>query len=56
MAYVSFGSMVMNIILNFILMKYYGIFGIAICTILIQITKYLVFLKYVKKQKRIMVN
>lgn len=39
MAYVSFGSLVLNIILDFILIKYYGVLGIAICTTVVIIIK-----------------
>jgi len=56
MAYVSFGSMTLNIILDFILMKFYGLYGIALCTTVIQIIKSLFFLKYTVKQKKIMIN
>ncbi len=32
MAYVSFGALALNIILDYILMRYFGVFGIALCT------------------------
>lgn len=55
MAYVSLGSMLLNIVLDIILMKYYGVFGIAICTTVIHIIKIGVFYTYTHKQKKIMV-
>jgi putative peptidoglycan lipid II flippase len=55
MAYVSLGAMILNIILDFVFMKFYGILGIAICTTIIQIIKIVVFYYYTDKQKRIMI-
>ena len=55
MAYVSFGSMLLNIILDFILMKYYGVMGIALCTALLQIIRSLVLFKYTVNQNKVRV-
>lgn len=56
LAYVSFGTMLFNFILDYIFMKLYGIIGIAICTTVVQIIKVFVFMQYAKKQqKRIVV-
>jgi len=52
MAYVSFGALVINIILDYILMQYYGIFGIAICTTVVVIIKNLVLFGYILKLRR----
>jgi putative peptidoglycan lipid II flippase len=52
MAYVSFGSMLLNILLDFILMDIYGILGIAICTLLIEIIRGLILLKYTDNQRK----
>ena len=56
MAYVSLGSFILNVILDFLLMKYYGIIGIALCTTVIEIIKISVFLKYANIQKKKMLN
>ncbi|MGJ8685714.1 MAG: murein biosynthesis integral membrane protein MurJ [Nonlabens sp.] len=42
MAYVSFGALVLNIILDYVLIQYYGILGIAICTTVVVILKNIV--------------
>ena len=52
MAYVSFGALVINIILDYILIQYYGIFGIAICTTVVVIIKNLVLFGYTVKLSR----
>lgn len=52
LAYVSFGTMLFNFILDYIFMQFYGILGIAICTTVVQILKVLVFLQYARKQKK----
>ena len=54
MAYVSLGSMLLNIILDFILMNWVGLIGIALCTTIIQILKIFVFYNYTNKQKRLL--
>ncbi|PWI29339.1 virulence factor MviN [Flavobacteriaceae bacterium LYZ1037] len=53
MAYVSFGSMTLNIILDFIFMKLYGVYGIVLCTTTIYIIRSLVLFSYANKQKKI---
>jgi len=53
MAYVSFFSMLLNIILDYLLLKIYGIFGIAMCTVVLQILRSFVLLKYTTKQRYI---
>ncbi len=52
LAYVSFGTMLFNFILDYIFMQFYGILGIAICTTVVQILKVLVFMQYARKQKK----
>ena len=52
LAYISFGSVILNIFFDFILMNIYGILGIAICTLLIEIIRSLFLMKYVNTQKR----
>ncbi|MCX7548392.1 polysaccharide biosynthesis C-terminal domain-containing protein [Xanthomarina sp. F1114] len=51
MAYVSFFSMLLNILLDYILLKIYGVFGIAFSTIILQIVRSMVLLKYTTKQR-----
>lgn len=51
MAWVSFGSMLANIVLDYILMKFYGIYGISICTTVIYIVRSLILLKFTINQK-----
>lgn len=53
LAYVSLGSVILNIIFDFILMKFYGILGIAICTLIIEIIKSFFLLKFVNSQKKV---
>jgi putative peptidoglycan lipid II flippase len=52
MAYVSFGSMTLNIILDYILLKFYGVFGIVLCTTILFIVRSLVLFSYANKQNR----
>ncbi|MGY0392431.1 murein biosynthesis integral membrane protein MurJ [Bizionia sp. KMM 8389] len=54
MAYVSLGSMIINIILDFILMKWIGLIGIALCTTIIQVLKIAIFYNYTNKQKQLL--
>ncbi|TYB76237.1 murein biosynthesis integral membrane protein MurJ [Bizionia myxarmorum] len=56
MAYVSLGSMLLNIILDFILMKWIGLIGIALCTTIIQVLKIFVFYNYTNKQKQLLTS
>lgn len=46
MAYVSFVALVLNIVLDYILIQYYGIFGIALCTTLVVIIKDIALISY----------
>lgn len=46
MAYVSFGALALNIILDYFLIQYYGILGIALCTTVVIITKGLLLIYY----------
>lgn len=49
MAYVSLGALVLNIVLDYILIQYYGILGIALCTTIVIIGKDTVLLYYTYK-------
>ncbi|MBO0330173.1 polysaccharide biosynthesis C-terminal domain-containing protein [Muricauda sp. CAU 1631] len=51
MAIVSFVSIVLNVILNFILVKPYGVFGIAIATTVVVILRNLILFYFTKVQK-----
>ncbi|NHF61539.1 virulence factor MviN [Flavobacteriaceae bacterium TP-CH-4] len=53
MAYVSLGALILNIILDYILMQYYGVFGIALCTTIVIILKNIILFYYTYKQSRI---
>lgn len=50
MAYVALGSMILNFILDYLLMKLYGVYGIALCTTIIYIIRSLILLKYTVNQ------
>lgn len=39
MAYVSFGALIANIVLDYVLIRYFGILGIALCTTIVVIIK-----------------
>ncbi len=52
MALVSFIGVVLNIILDMVLMKFYGIYGIAICTTLVVIIRFLILLNYTYRLKK----
>ncbi len=52
MAYISLVALVLNIILDYILMQYYGILGIAICTTVVVILKNLAMFIYIYKLKK----
>jgi len=54
MAYVSFGSMILNIILDFVLIKYYGIMGIALCTAILQIVRSIILFLYTVNQNKVL--
>ena len=51
MAYISLAALILNIILDYILMQYYGIYGIALCTTIVVILKNIAMFIYLKKQK-----
>ncbi len=51
MAQLAFGSMLLNILLDYIFMEYYGIYGIALCTTVIYIIRSVILLRYTIKQK-----
>lgn len=53
LAYVSLGTMLLNFILDYIFMQFYGILGIAICTTVVQILKVLIFIQYARKQQKL---
>lgn len=50
MAYVSLITMILNIILDFALVNYIGLMGIALCTALLHAFRYVLFFRYVKLQ------
>ncbi|CAM4382637.1 murein biosynthesis integral membrane protein MurJ [Zobellia nedashkovskayae] len=52
MAYVSFGALVLNIILDYILIQYYGILGIAICTTVVVILKNVIMFYFTFKESK----
>jgi len=52
MAYVSLGALILNIILDYILMKFYGIFGIALSTTIITVIRSITFYFYLIKLQR----
>ncbi|WP_418511285.1 murein biosynthesis integral membrane protein MurJ [Corallibacter sp.] len=56
MAYVSFGAMLLNIILDFAFMNWLGLIGIALCTTIIQVIKIFVFYGYTNKQKHLLTS
>lgn len=49
MAYVSLGALVLNIVLDYVLIQYYGILGIALCTTIVVVGKDIVLLYYAYK-------
>ncbi|HZW63242.1 MAG TPA: lipid II flippase MurJ [Flavobacteriaceae bacterium] len=53
MAYISLITVILNVLLDFILMKKIGIIGIALCTAFLQLFRSVVFLLYTLKQKRL---
>ncbi len=55
MAYISFVALILNIILDYIFMQYYGIFGIALCTTVVVILKNLAMFVYILRLKRFVV-
>lgn len=55
MAYISFVALILNIILDFIFMQYYGIYGIALCTTVVVILKNLAMFAYIYRLKTVVV-
>ncbi|UWX56104.1 polysaccharide biosynthesis C-terminal domain-containing protein [Maribacter litopenaei] len=49
MAYIALIALILNIILDYILMKFYGVFGIAICTTIVTVIKSLIMYLYLKR-------
>lgn len=56
MAYVSLGSMIANLILDYFLMKIYGVYGIALCTTVIGIIRSLVLLRFTINQGKLTIK
>jgi putative peptidoglycan lipid II flippase len=55
MAYVSLLTVILNIVLDFIFMEYFGIIGIALCTAILQILRSIIYLLFTIKQKNLVV-
>ena len=55
MAYVSFITVILNIILDFVFMEYFGIIGIALCTAILQIFRGIIYLTFTIKQQKLIV-
>lgn len=53
MAYVSLGSMLINIVLDYLFMMWYGIYGLVLCTTTIYIVRSLVLYTYARKQNKL---
>jgi len=53
MAYVSLGSMLLNILLDYLFMIWYGIYGLVLCTTTIYIVRSLVLYSYARKQNKL---
>ena len=51
MAYVSFGAVILNVILDYVFIKYFGIFGIALCTTIVIILKNIFLLYFAVKTR-----
>ncbi len=51
MAYISLVALVLNIILDFIFMKLYGVYGIALCTTIITVLKSITMYWYLRRLK-----
>jgi len=49
MAWVSFGNLILNVIFNMILIKYYEVYGVVIGTSILRILTFMVYLTYIKK-------
>jgi|SRR5690554_40272 len=53
MAYVSLGSMFLNIALDYLFMIWYGIYGLVLCTTSIYIARSIILYSYAKKQNKL---
>ncbi|WJJ95489.1 murein biosynthesis integral membrane protein MurJ [Algibacter luteus] len=51
MAKVSFVAVILNLVLDFIFMKYYGVYGIALCTTTVFIVRAVILYRYTLKLK-----
>ena len=51
MAYISFVALILNLILDYIFIEMYGIFGIALCTTIITVLKSMTMYWYLKRLK-----
>ena len=49
MAYISFVALILNLILDYIFMEIYGVFGIALCTTIITVLKSIAMYLYLKR-------
>lgn len=56
MAYVSLISIIINIVLNFILIKFYGVYGIAIATTTVVIIRNVILFLFTIKQRNIILK
>ncbi len=56
MAYISFVALIINIILDYIFMQYYGIWGIALCTTVVVILKNTAMFVYIYKLRKSVVQ
>jgi len=52
MAYISLAALVLNLILDYIFIDLYGVFGIALCTTVITVLKSITMYQYLKKISR----
>jgi len=52
MAKVSLFAVILNLILDFVFMKYFGVFGIALCTTTVYIIRAIILYRYTLKLKR----
>ena len=49
MAYISLVALVLNVILDYVFMEIYGVFGIALCTTVITVLKSMTMYWYLKR-------
>jgi len=52
MAYISLVALVLNVLLDYVFMEMYGVFGIALCTTIITVLKSMTMYWYLKRLKR----